>query len=162
MARSSAVKTTLVVGVGNTLLQNDGVGVHVIEKLKAEQDIDSRLEIIDGGMIDFTLLPKIENADTVIVVDGAEIGAQPGSMRVFRNREVDRLLSRRSRHAHEAALQDLFAAAAIRGRLPRERILIAIQPACTVSGLTPSAVVRATTPVACGTIGFLTRPRHGA
>ena len=150
----------LVLGIGNTLLQDDGIGVHVIEALKASQAPGSVLQILDGGTIGLALLPQIEDADTVIVVDASEIGASPGTMRTYRNREIDRLLAGSKRSVHEVALADLFAAAAIRGRLPRERILIAIQPACTDWGLEPTAAVLKAIPVACSTINLLTRQRN--
>ena len=164
MAQAAAPKTmprkVLVLGIGNTLLQDDGIGVHVIETLKASQPPGSVLHIVDGGTIGLALLPQIEDADTVIVVDASEIGASPGTIRTYRNREIDRLLAGKRRSVHEVALADLFGAAAIRGRLPRERILIAIQPACTDWGLEPTAAVMKAIPVACNTISFLTRQRN--
>ncbi|NNJ79446.1 MAG: hydrogenase maturation protease, partial [Xanthomonadales bacterium] len=122
---------TLVMGIGNTLLQDDGVGVHVTERFKSSQSSRPDLDVIDGGTIGLSLLPEIEDADKVIIVDASEIGDSPGSMRIFRNEEIDQQLSGKRRSVHEVALYDLFSAAAIRGRSPRERVLIAIQPACT-------------------------------
>jgi hydrogenase maturation protease len=143
-------------GIGNTLLQDDGVGVHVTELFRASQESESSINVIDGGTIGLSLLTEIEDADAVIVVDASEIGERPGTMRVFRNREIDHLLSGKRRTVHEVALADLFAAAEIRGRSPGKRVLIAIQPASTELGLEPTPEVKASIPLACEAINSLT------
>jgi hydrogenase maturation protease len=143
----------LVMGVGNTLLQDDGIGVHVTESLRAGQTgdlpcFDPDLDLIDGGTIGLSLLPDIEDAAAVIVVDASELGEAPGTLRIFRDREIDQQLSGKRRTVHEVALADLFAAAAIRGRSPEWRALIAIQPASTELGLDLTPDVRAAIPKA--------------
>jgi hydrogenase maturation protease len=150
-------KKILVMGVGNTLLQDDGIGVHVAELFKASTAPDPGLKILDGGTIGLSLLPEIEDADRVIIVDASEIGEAAGAMRIFRNREIDQMLSNKRPTVHEVALVDLFSAAAIRGRSPKERILVAIQPACTETGLELTPDVRAALPRACDAITALTR-----
>jgi len=141
----------VVMGVGNTLLQDDGIGVHVTEALRTEGHGAAawpglHLEFIDGGTIGLSLLPDIEDAAAVIVVDASELGQSPGTVRIFRNDEIDRQLSGKRRTVHEVALADLFAAAAIRGRSPARRALVAIQPACTEWGLEPTTDLRAAIP----------------
>jgi hydrogenase maturation protease len=157
MTDSSRTRKVLVMGVGNTLLQDDGIGVHVTETLKASQDPQANYEIIDGGTIGLSLLPEIEDADAVIIVDASEIGEPPGSMRIFHNKEIDLQLSGNKKTVHEVALSDLFSAAAIRGRCPARRALIAIQPASTDLGLKPTPAVKAAIPGACAAITTITR-----
>ena len=139
-------------GVGNTLLKDDGIGIHVTEALKPRPDY----KIIDGGTIGLSLLPAIEDADAVIIVDASEIGEHPGSIRIFRNREIDRQLSGKKKTVHEVALADLFSAAALRGKCPAQRALIAIQPASTDWGLKPTPEVEAAIPRACAAIENIT------
>ena len=127
----------LVMGIGNTLLQDDGVGVHVTELFKSSQQADDNLAILDGGTIGLSLLPEVEDAGKVVIVDASEMGESPGTIRIFRNGEIDQQLSGKRRSVHEVALYDLFSAAAIRDRSPDERVLIAIQPSCTEWGLDP-------------------------
>ena len=143
-------------GVGNTLLQDDGIGVHVTETLKTSQHSPDGIDILDGGTIGLSLLPEIEDADAVVIVDASEIGERPGAMRIFRNSEIDQQLSGKKRTVHEVALADLFSAAAIRGRCPSERALVAIQPGSTEWGLEPTADVQAAIPRACVAISKLT------
>jgi hydrogenase maturation protease len=148
-------KKILVLGVGNALMQDDGVGIHVTTALESSADLHPALQVIDGGTIGLALLPEIEDAAAVIVVDASEIGAEPGTLRVFRNEEIDRQLSGKRRTVHEVALLDLFAAAAIRGRMPPQRALVAIQPGCTEWGTEATAAVRAAVQRACATINRL-------
>jgi hydrogenase maturation protease len=157
MTDSSRTRKVLVMGVGNTLLQDDGIGIHVTETLKASHDPQADYEIIDGGTIGLSLLPEIEDADAVIVIDAAEIGESPGTMRIFHNQEIDKQLSGKKKTVHEVALSDLFSAAAIRGRCPARRALIAIQPASTDLGLKPTPAVQAAIPGACAAITTMTR-----
>ena len=142
----------LVMGVGNALMQDDGVGTAVTDRLATTAPPGAGLEIIDGGTIGLSLLPQIEDADGVIVVDAAELAAPPGAIRVFLDDEIDRQLSGKRRTVHEVALLDLFSAAAIRGRMPPRRALVAVQPACTEWGLDLTAPVAAAVDDACSAI----------
>ncbi|MBT8041357.1 MAG: hydrogenase maturation protease [Xanthomonadales bacterium] len=143
------VENVLVMGVGNTLMQDDGVGIEVTRALTENSDRHPSLRIVDGGTIGLALLPEIEDADAVIVVDASELGAPPGTLQLFHNEEIDALLSGKRRTVHEVALLDLFAAAAIGGRLPARRTLVAIQPGCTDWGSGCTGPVREATLRAC-------------
>jgi len=151
MADADGRMRVLVMGVGNTLLQDDGIGVHVTESLRTAfpgtaAAPDPEFDLIDGGTIGLSLLPDIEDAAAVIVVDASEIGEAPGTLRIFQDREIDQQLSGKRRTVHEVALADLFAAAAIRGRSPARRALVAIQPASTDLGLDLTPEVQAAIP----------------
>jgi hydrogenase maturation protease len=159
------MQRALVLGVGNTLLQDDGVGVHVTETLRTDFRGDwlragCEPEFIDAGTVGLALLPALEDASAVIVVDATELGAAPGTVRLFRDGQIDRLLSGKRRSVHEVALADLFAAAALRGRSPARRALIAIQPGCTDWGLYPTPAVAAAIPRACAAVWTLLRTWH--
>ena len=64
---------TLVLGIGNTLLSDEGVGIHVLQALAAESPLPDDVELLDGGTLSFTLAGPIEEADALIVVDAANI-----------------------------------------------------------------------------------------
>lgn len=162
MTEPSQVKKVLVMGIGNTLLRDDGIGIHVTEYFKSNVESSPDILVLDGGTIGLSLLPELEDADTVIIVDAAEIGERPGAMRIFHDEEIDRQLSGKRRSVHEVALYDLFSAAAIRGRSPKHRTLIAIQPASTEWGLEPTPEVKASIPLACDAITKLTGSRQHA
>mgnify|MGYP000238052296 FL=1 len=145
----------LVLGLGNTLLSDDGVGVHVVEALRAEfagrDDIDFR----DGGTLGLALLPDVESSRALILVDAAEVGAPAGDVRCFVGADMDARLLGKKRTAHEVAAADLLDAAALTGMRPERRALVAVQPASTEWGLAPTDVVQSAIPRACDTIRSL-------
>jgi len=140
--RGATDRKYLVLGVGNTLLSDDGAGVHVATALRSRIDLSPRIKIIDGGTLGLSLLPEIEDAAGLIVVDAAELGLQPGAIRVFEDEAMDRHLSGKKRTVHEVAVADLLAAATMTGHAPQERALVAIQPESTDWGLEPTAGIR--------------------
>lgn len=119
---------TVVLGIGNTLLGDEGVGVYAVRALRARRPIPSDVVFVDGGTLSFTLAPVIEQALALIVIDAAELGAAPGTIRVFVNREMDAFLGERKRNVHEVSLIDLLSVARLTDTLPARRALIGIQP----------------------------------
>jgi hydrogenase maturation protease len=119
----------LVLGIGNTLLSDEGAGVHALRRLQAVAGERSGIDYLDGGTLSFTLAGPIEESDAVVVMDAAELEAEAGGVRVFEGEAMDRFLtSARRRSVHEVGLHDLMAVAALAGRLPERRALIGIQP----------------------------------
>jgi hydrogenase maturation protease len=118
----------VVLGIGNSLLTDDGVGVHVIRCLHDALPGEP-IDWIDAGTLNFTLLPYLENARAVIVVDAAQIGEPPGTVRVFLGDEMDRMVGAGRRNSvHEAGLADLLGMARLKDCLPHHRALITVQP----------------------------------
>jgi hydrogenase maturation protease len=141
---------TLVLGIGNTLLGDEGVGVHVVRQLQALLPESEELEFLDGGTLSFTLATPIEAAARLIVVDAAELDADAGTVRVFENEAMDRFLGhQRKRSVHEVGLMDLLAIARLTETLPAHRALIGIQPEFIDWSETPSAPVAQAIPRAC-------------
>ncbi len=142
-------------GVGNSLLQDDGFGSHVARALEERSIPDVR--VLDGGTIGLALLPEVEETEALVLVDAAELGQPAGTVRVFVDREIDRHLSGKRRSVHEVAILDLLSAAEIRGRRPRHCALVAVQPASTDWGVVPTPPVREAIPEACTAIEQLAR-----
>jgi hydrogenase maturation protease len=140
--------TTLVLGIGNTLLTDEGVGVHMLGYLQRHFPDLPGVDYLDGGTLSFTLAPRIENVNNLVVVDAAELGRAPGSVEVFTGTAMDRFAGRTKRSVHEVSLGDLLAIAHLTGHLPRNRALVAIQPHTVDWGPAPSATVSAALPEA--------------
>ena len=147
----------LIMGIGNTLLQDDGAGVHVTEQLKKSNQLDGNTKFVDGGTLGLSLLPELEDASCLIVVDAGELGEKPGVIRVFENEAMDQQLSGKKSTVHELAMSDLLAAASLSGYQPQKRALIAIQPASIDWGLEPTPDVLKAIPKACEIVGYLAR-----
>lgn len=136
----------LVLGLGNRLLGDDAAGPMVIEQLVQRHAEWPGVLWRDGGTLGLSLLPEIEDADAIVVVDAARLGAEPGTVQVFEGLAMDEQLGGRKQSAHELALADLMGAAALGGRLPPRRALVAVEPASTALGLEPSPAVDAAMP----------------
>jgi hydrogenase maturation protease len=128
-ARSlTATSLTLVLGFGNVLLSDDGAGVQLVEKLRSEWGADAA-EFVDGGTMSFALLAYVEAADSMLVIDAAELNGAPGTIGLFEGAGMDQFLkSSRRRTVHEVGLIDLLDMARLQGCLPSQRALLCIQP----------------------------------
>lgn len=132
---------TLVIGIGNSLFGDDGAGIHVIERLR-EAGLPDTVELVDGGTLSFTLLDFVEEADRLIVVDAAELHAEPGTVEIFKDEAMDEFLTSSKRPSvHEVNLLDVLVAARIRGTLPARRTLVGIQPLSLDWSSTPTPEV---------------------
>jgi hydrogenase maturation protease len=67
-----------ILGVGNLLLTDDGVGVHVVEELRAKYEFPDNVLVVDGGTVGLTLVDLISKTDQLIVVDAVKNGGEPG------------------------------------------------------------------------------------
>lgn len=135
------LRTTLILGVGNTLLGDEGAGVHAARRLGRLAGARPGLEVLDGGTLSFTLLPSLEDHDRLIVFDAARLGERPGAVRCFESAGMDEFLVQPRRSAHEVGLCDLMDMARIAGHLPDRRALIGIEPGRIEWSESPSAAV---------------------
>lgn len=145
----------LLIGVGNVLLSDEGIGVHVARALDRMQRggwIPVAVAVRDGGTIGLALLGELADCEALIVIDAMELGAAPGTVRAFCGADFDAQLRGKRRSVHELGLADLLGAAALTGCAPARRALVGIQPGSTAWGLTPSEPVLAAVPQACGTV----------
>jgi hydrogenase maturation protease len=143
---------TLVLGIGNTLLGDEGAGVYAVRALATGQSArqDQDIEFLDGGTLSFTLAAPIEEADQLIVIDAAQLKADAGTVRVFEGAEMDAFLgANRKRSVHEVGLIDLMSIARLTDSLPARRALIGIQPQYVDWAEQPTAAVAAAIPKAC-------------
>lgn len=144
---------TLVLGIGNTLLTDEGVGVHVLQALEPELGQREDVTLLDGGTLSFTLAGPIEEAEALIVVDAANIRSAPGTWKLFEGEAMDAfLLGNRKSTVHEVGLTDLRAIAILAGHWPERRALLAIQPEIVDWGEQPTAAVAAAIPPVCAAI----------
>lgn len=141
---------TLVLGLGNELLADEGIGVHAMRRLQQALEAQDGIEFLDGGTLSFTLAGPIAEADRLIVIDATQLDAAPGTVRLFRNGDMDRFLHSNNRKSvHEVGLIDLMAIARLTDTLPAERVLIGVQPEKIDWGETPTPQVAAAIPAIC-------------
>jgi len=150
---------TLVLGIGNTLLSDEGVGVHALKFLKKQLNPSStnsvvdrynNIRLLDGGTLSFTLATEIEQSQQLIVIDAAELDAEPGKVKLFVDDDMDQFLgAKRPSSVHEVNLLDLLSMSRLSGHFPVRRALIAIQPQSVDWGDTPTAAVAQAIPRVC-------------
>lgn len=148
----------LVLGIGNTLLADEGVGIVAMNELLTRYGSRDDIEFLDGGTLSFTLAVPISECDALLVIDAAELGAEPGTVRSFDGEEMDRFLGEnRKGSVHEVGLLDLRSISLLTGHWPKQRALIGVQPAFVGWGdaLTPpvAAAVPEICTIATGIIG---------
>jgi hydrogenase maturation protease len=144
---------TLVLGIGNTLLADEGIGVHVLQALAAHLGTRADVTLIDGGTLSFTLAGPIAEAEALIVVDAANLRAEPGAWALLEGDEMDAFLTgNRKASVHEVGLADLRAIALLAGHWPEKRAMLAIQPHTVDWGEAPTPPVAAVIPAVCDAI----------
>lgn len=140
----------LVLGIGNTLLTDEGTGIVAMHKLEALWDARDDIEFVDGGTLSFTLAVPISECDALLVIDAAELNAAPGTVRSFEGEAMDRFLGEnRKSSVHEVGLLDLRAISLLTGYWPQHRALIGIQPAFVGWGEALTLEVAAALPEIC-------------
>ena len=139
---------TLVLGIGNSLLCDEGAGIHALHLLQSEYPEIPDLVYVDGGTLSFTLASYFEDCDRLIVFDAANLDAPPGTVRTLVGDAMDEFLGAAKRSPHEVGLLDLFDIARLTGTLPARRALIGIQPASMDWNTRPSTAVEQALPQA--------------
>lgn len=142
--------TVLVLGLGNTLLADDGVGIHIVRSLARDPATPLCLRPVDGGTLGFRLLEQLARAEAVLMIDAAQLGAAAGTVRLLDRNELAQYAGRTGRKsAHEAGLADLLTLARLEGFSPRHLALLGIQPQTLDWGESLSPAVAAAAAVAC-------------
>jgi hydrogenase maturation protease len=142
------MRRTLIMGVGNTLLSDEGAGIHALRYLEAMRDWPAEVEFLDAGTLSFTLADAVAAADNLLILDAAELGAEPGHVSAFAGEALDDFLRSGRRSVHEVGFADLMDIARLQDCLPANRALVGIQPAEFGWGDAPGTAVRRSIPAA--------------
>jgi hydrogenase maturation protease len=131
-------QATLVVGLGNPLRGDDGVGIRVVQAL-AEYDLPHNVEVLDGGTQGLGLVNLLEGQQRVIFVDAADVGQTPGNFVRFTLSEARLLGNETQLSVHTAGLREALLLAQALKMLPPEVIIFGMQPESLAweSGLSP-------------------------
>ncbi|HBA88392.1 MAG TPA: hydrogenase expression/formation protein [Geobacter sp.] len=120
----------LVLGIGNIIMSDDGVGARIVQELQREYHFPVGVEIVDGGTLGLDLLPLLEGRSHLIMVDAVETGKKPGSCVRLTGEELPIALETKL-SPHQMGLKDLLAVARLMGHAPAEMVLIGVQP-CSI------------------------------
>jgi hydrogenase maturation protease len=119
-------KKILVLGVGNILLHDEGVGVKAVVKLDSEYDFSDNVQLFDGGTLGLRLLDPISEADHLIVVDAVRYGHPPGTLYRFSIEDFERRVTFKN-SLHQLDLVETMAFAEVLGQRP-SAVVVGIEP----------------------------------
>ncbi|MBN2027317.1 MAG: HyaD/HybD family hydrogenase maturation endopeptidase [Actinobacteria bacterium] len=133
-----------VIGIGNILMSDEGVGVHAARYLEGELPHD--VELLEGAVYGMDLLPYLEGRDKVIFIDAIDAGDEPGAVFRFSPWEVKRDRNSPSVSVHDLGLFELISAARVLDHCPDDLVVIAVQVGSMEVGMELSREVRGSLP----------------
>jgi hydrogenase maturation protease len=133
---------TAVIGVGNPLMGDDGVGLEALRRLEARWHLPPEVETVDGGTWGMNLLHVIEGADAVVLLDAIRAGESPGTVVRLDRDQLPRMFVHKI-SPHQIDLQEVLALAELRGGLPERMVALGVEPERIELGVELSATVRA-------------------
>lgn len=132
---------SLVLGLGNLLLSDEGFGIHAARRLEELYELPDDLDVVDGGTLGLGLLPLLEDADRILVIDAVDVGKPPGSVVRIGWNEAPRALQLKI-SPHQETLSDALALLEFRSGRPGEFELVGVQPESLEMGLELTASVQ--------------------
>lgn len=135
-------KKIAILGIGNTLLKDEGIGIHVIEKMQS-LNLPNNVELIDGGTLGPDLIDFIENKDKVIIIDAVEFNQKPGTILKFSPEDF------KAGQVKELSLHEVGLTEALdlvkkfnKTKFPKEILIIGIQPKKIDWGMKPTDLLK--------------------
>lgn len=135
----------VVLGLGNTLQTDEGLGVHALALLAQALGAQDSIELIDGGVLGLNLLPIVESCSHLLILDAANAGKAPGALITLERDEIP-LYAGVKMSQHQATFQEVLGLANIRGKLPPFLQLVGAQPADLTVGVGLSETITAVLP----------------
>ncbi|MEG1259557.1 MAG: HyaD/HybD family hydrogenase maturation endopeptidase [Akkermansia sp.] len=138
-AHNGGKNPVVVIGLGNPLMSDDGVGLVLWELVQKARDWGNDVIFEDGGTSGMSMLPLVEDALTVIFLDGTRTGGMPGDLIIRRDDELPAYFSH-VLSPHQIGLREVLGAAQLRGFMPEKLSLIGIEieSVAFACGLTPA------------------------
>ncbi len=118
---------TLVLGLGNVLLRDEGIGVWVADALRRGFEFPEDVTVLEGGTLGLDLLPRLDGVERMLLIDAVNLGLLPGAIARLEGDEVPAALGVKI-SPHQIGLGDLLAAARLMGRAPAHLVLWGMEP----------------------------------
>lgn len=122
----NSIPKIIILGIGNILLKDEGVGVRAVERLQRDYKFPPNVEIIDGGTAGFGLIDLLEGAEHLIIVDAVQGNDEPGSIYRFKFEDMPSSISKKF-SPHQIGILETLTLKKMLGKLP-DTTIIAIQP----------------------------------
>jgi len=118
-----------VLGLGNLVHSDDGVGVHAIHRLQTDARVPAGVVLLDGGTQGISLIPHISGFPRLLVIDAVDVGEAPGTVVRFEGRALDGLPGKAT--VHQLGFADLMITMKLLGEAPDEVVVLGVQPVST-------------------------------
>jgi hydrogenase maturation protease len=123
------MKKTAVIGIGNPLRRDDGIGIILLEKLVEKKDnLSENLEYIDGGTGGMNLLHLLASYDKVLIIDAVDFKGKPGDYKIFKSNKVISQKQSIDFSTHESDMLKIIKLSKKLDECPDEILIFGIQP----------------------------------
>lgn len=140
------IKRVVVLGLGNLLNSDEGVGVHAVRVMQNEWSARfPHVEFVDGGTLGLNLLPWVESATHLLLLDCINAKQPPAALIEMTKEEIP-LFAQVKMSIHQLTFQEVLGIAKMRGKLPEHVHLIGVQPASLEISAALSPSVQAQVP----------------
>jgi len=136
---------TVVLGIGNIILSDEGVRVRAAEALQASFEMPEDVEVIDGGTAGMELLEPLSGVDLLVVLDAVKDGRSPGTVIKLSDDEVP-VFFRARLSPHQVSICDVLASLEFIGDRPKDMVLIGVEPDSLELGLEMTPAIAACVP----------------
>lgn len=141
----SEAKRKVVLGLGNLLNCDEGLGVQALKRLDTQLGEQDRVELLDGGVLGLNLLMIVEECSHLLILDAVNVGKPAGTVVELRKEQIP-LYAGVKLSQHQVTFQEVLGLANIRGYLPEHLHLVGIQPEDLSIGLELSPIVECALP----------------
>jgi len=117
----------LVLGLGNILLSDEGIGVWVAESLRRRFEFPQEVTVLEGGTLGLDLLPRLDGVERLLLIDTVRLGRAPGELVRLEGEEVPAALDVKV-SPHQLGVGDLLATARLMGSEPMQVVLWGMEP----------------------------------
>lgn len=124
----------LVLGLGNTILRDEGLGVRAVDRLLERYVLPDTVEAVEGGTLGLHLLPYLEGVRSLLIVDAVRLDAPAGSVVRLEGDDIPRALAHKV-SLHQVGLSELLAVSGTQGALPERVVLWGMAPGAIEPGL---------------------------
>jgi hydrogenase maturation protease len=135
----------VVLGIGNTILSDEAAGVRAVEALEQSYGIPPNVQVIDGGTSGMEMIEDLSDLDFLIVIDVVKTGAAPGTVVRIAGDEIP-VFFRRKLSPHQIALPDVLASLELLDAMPKEIVVLGVEPVSLELGMEMTPTVAQTIP----------------
>ncbi|MEH7093362.1 HyaD/HybD family hydrogenase maturation endopeptidase [Neobacillus vireti] len=128
-----------IIGIGNTLFSDEGVGIHLLPLLEQALKEDENIEIIEGLTDGMRLLGPVEDAENLIIIDAINAGREGGTVIALEGDEIPAYFGIKM-SIHQLGFQEVLLAAKMRDRFPKQIVMLGMQPTSLELGVGLTAV----------------------